>query len=98
MLGHQHSHHTKSLNQLATVWLIAVLDPSPLMPGQHHSGIVPGEILSVIGVVEGWLVGWQCYEIMYLVKSRNSRMKENQLSTTDSGAQYIQMVLVILYV
>ena len=59
--------------------------------------IVPGEILSVIGVAEGWLVGWRCYKIMYLVKSRNSRMKNNQLSTTDSGAQYIQMVLVTFY-
>ena len=60
-------------------------------------GVVPGEILSVIGVAEGWLVGWRCYKIMYLVKSRNSRMKNNQLSTTDSGAQYIQMVLVTFY-
>ena len=37
--------------------------------------IVLGEFLLIIGVVEGWLVGWRCYEIMYLVKSRNDRMR-----------------------
>ena len=26
-----------------------------------------GEILSIIGVAERWLVGWQCSRIMYLV-------------------------------
>ena len=52
----------------------------------------------VIGVAEEWLVGWRCYKKMYLVKSRSDRIrKNNQLSTMDSGAQYIQMVLVILY-
>ena len=26
-------------------------------------------------MVKGWLVGWWCYEIIYLVKSRNDRIK-----------------------
>ena len=41
-----------------------------------HVDDVLGEILLIIGVVEVWLVEWQCYEIMYLVKSRNDRMRE----------------------
>ena len=41
-----------------------------------RGGVVLGEILLIIGVAEGWLVRWWCCKIMYLVKSRNDRMKE----------------------
>ena len=41
-------------------------------------------------MAEGWLVGWWCYEKMYLVQSRSDRIKKNnQLSTTDSGTVYL---------